>query len=495
MARTGLDPVGRSPARAADVPAAEALRSFAIAAGLTCAALFVLVGVCFGLQRYADGSIFSYAVAVRDVWAFHWHNISGRSSVYLLAMLPAEGYVRLTGDPDGGIVCYGLLFFSAQLAGLLVTWKADRSPDRLVFAYACFSTACICPLVFGFPTEMWLAHALFWPTLAAAHYARRDVLSFACLFPLMLAMMLSHEGALIYAVAILVTLGLRGFKDHAFLRGVLVFAAALAVWFWVKADIRPDSYIAPVLERAAFEVFSLDILTGSLMRLLSSTLALYAFAFWIAYLLNRTKAHVYAAALVAAALAAYWLFFDRGLHADQRYYLRTVVVVAAPVFAGFAAYYAILREDRLAFPVPFGKYLAAARTNETLFRFIAGAFFLVLLVHAVESVKFVSAWNDYTKAVRALAAGDASDPKLGDPRFVSTDRLPARLKPLAWFSTTPYLSALLAPGFNPRRLVVDPADNYFWLSCETATENAKSARAFPAGPRELIRVFSCLHRN
>ncbi len=42
------------------------------------------------LELYGDGAMFSYAVAVQDVWAFHWHNISGRSSVFLLSLLPAE---------------------------------------------------------------------------------------------------------------------------------------------------------------------------------------------------------------------------------------------------------------------------------------------------------------------------------------------------------------------------------------------------------------------
>src|SRR5262249_49554504 len=109
MSLTGLSPAQGTPALAAQ-SAAEGLKTFAITAGLISAAIFILVGLCYGLQMYADGSIFSYAVAVRDVWAFHWHNISGRASVYLIAMAPAEFYVRLTGDPRGGVFFYGLLF-------------------------------------------------------------------------------------------------------------------------------------------------------------------------------------------------------------------------------------------------------------------------------------------------------------------------------------------------------------------------------------------------
>jgi hypothetical protein len=67
------------------------------------------------------------------------------------------------------------------------------------------------------------------------------------------------------------------------------------------------------------------------------------------------------------------------------------------------------------------------------------------------------------------------------------------LKPLSWFSTTPYLS-VIAAQFRPNRLVIDPAGNYFWLSCATATANAEAARAVPAQSRDLVRIYSCLHR-
>jgi CheY-like chemotaxis protein len=116
----------------------------------------------YELQLYADGAMFSYAVAVQDVWAFHWHNISARLSVFILTLLPAELYVGLTGSPLNGIRVYGFLFYGAPLFSLIGTFIADRSIGRIIFTYACGSTALLCPLIFGFPTEMWLAHALFW---------------------------------------------------------------------------------------------------------------------------------------------------------------------------------------------------------------------------------------------------------------------------------------------------------------------------------------------
>ena len=174
-----------------DAPAAapsdiDILRKIVIVAGLGLAVAFPIIGLGARLQLYGDGAMFSYAVAVQDAWAFHWHNISGRLAVFLLTLWPAEVFVGLSGNPDGGIFVYGLLFYLAPLVGLGATFAADRSRGRVIFGYACFSTACLCPLVFGFPTEMWLAHALFWPALAVAHFARRGVGGAVLLFLLLL---------------------------------------------------------------------------------------------------------------------------------------------------------------------------------------------------------------------------------------------------------------------------------------------------------------------
>src|SRR5512144_1617086 len=127
---------------------ADILRGLVIGLALCWSVAFVVIALVYELELYADGAMFSYAVAVQDVWAFHWHNISGRMSVYFLSLLPGELYVGLSGNPRAGIVVYGLLFYVAPLAGLLGTFVADRSSGRVIFAYACCSTALLCPLIF-----------------------------------------------------------------------------------------------------------------------------------------------------------------------------------------------------------------------------------------------------------------------------------------------------------------------------------------------------------
>jgi len=485
-------------ARGTSWPAARSdidwLRSIVIAAGVGWAIAFVVVGLVFALQTYGDGAMFSYAVAVRDAWAFHWHNISGRLTVYLLSLAPAELYVWLTGDPAGGIVVYGILFFAAQLVGLAGTFAADRSQGRIVFVFACFSTACLCPLVFGFPTEMWMAHALFWPALAVAHDARRGLAGSVLVFALLLALMLTHEAALVLAAAIVASLALRGLRDRAFLRGLGAFLAALSVWAAVKLLLPPDDYFAAVLLRAGLDFFDPRIFTSGIVVLVAGVIAAYGLAVLVLAKLTPAKAHLYAAAIVAVALVVYWLWLDHALHADNRYYLRTLILLGTPMLGLLAALFALRADGRLKLRPIFLPHLMQALATRGMARALAGGFALVMLVHAVETAKFVSAWTQYKAAVLALATGSASDPALGDARFVSSARIGADLNRLAWYSTTPYLSAILA-GFAPRRLVMDPrANNYFWLSCATATANFKADRAVPAETRDLVRIFSCLHR-
>src|SRR3954468_12538907 len=100
------------------------LRMLLIGVGLCWSVAFIAIALGYQLQLYADGAMFSYAVAVQDVWAFHWHNISGRMSVFFLSLLPAEIYVRLSDNPSAGIIVYGVLFYAAPLAGLIGTFVA-----------------------------------------------------------------------------------------------------------------------------------------------------------------------------------------------------------------------------------------------------------------------------------------------------------------------------------------------------------------------------------
>lgn len=464
-------------------------------AGLGWALAFPLVGVRYGLQMYGDGALFSYAVAVEDAWAFHWHNISGRVFVYLATMLPAETYVGLTGDAAGGIALYGFLFFLAPLIGLAATFFADRSANRIFFHFACASTACLSPLVFGCPTEMWMAHAVFWPALAASHLERGGYSRWLLVFALMLALVLSHEGGVVLGAAIVASLAPRGARDPALRRALLAFGTAMLVWVAVKAVYRPDPYVADVLVSLAVRVFDVAVFTSDFVLLVAGALLFYGLSFHVLARIDRAKAPYLALLATVAVLAVYWLRFDHSLHTDNRYYLRTVLMVATPALGLLAAAFALRAAGRLSAMLPASGRLATLQAAIVPARAVSCVLAILTLIYAVETAKFVEAWTDYKAAVRGLAGAPQSDPKLGDARFVSAARLPAALEPLVWSSTTPYLSVLVTPDFAPARLVVDPDANFFWISCETATASLEAEGAIPARTRALVRTYSCLHRR
>jgi hypothetical protein len=467
-------------------------RLLIVGAGLCWSIAFPLIAIYCQLQLYGDGAMFSYAVAVRDVWAFHWHNISGRTSVFLLTLWPAETLVGMTGNPWDGIILYGLLFNVAPLVGLVVTYAADRSRGRLIFVYACGSTALLCPLIFGFPTEMWLAHAMFWPALALGHYAKPTTAGALLMFITWLLLAFTHEGALVLLLAIVATLALRGLRSAAFVRAAISLTIIILSAAAMKIIAPPDEYYADAFLRAARHFFDPGIFKVNVVLVLLVTVTAYGAILMLLSTWLPRWACICAMGLLSGMLAVYWLHFDLSVHASSRYYLRTALVIATPLLGALAALAAMTREGII--------LNQAARLRHALVSpparircALASFFLLVTMIHAVETAKFVASWSDYRSAIAALAMGDESDPALGDPRFVSAGRVSPALSPLSWFSTIPYLSIILS-NFSPNRLVIDPTGNYFWLSCETATKNRDAERAVPVQTRELVRIYSCLHR-
>ena len=474
--------------------AQRVLRTFVIAAGVAAALLFIVVGLAFELQTYGDGSIFSYAVATREVWAFHWHNIATRVATYALTLAPGEVAVALTGAPSVGVMVYGLCLFAAPAVSLAATFALDRSAGRMYFVFACASTALLCPLVFGFPTEMWIAHALFWPAFACAMTSPVTSLSSALLAALTIALVLAHEGGLVLAFGIVAANALRGLREARFGRALACFALALVMWLAINRLMQPDAYFGEVRVRAASEFFDSKIFVAPLLVLLLAVLTGYALSCLALSRIAERRAPLIASFCVAGALCQWWALFDTTLHADNRYYLRTMLLIATCAFAAIVGLMQLAREDTFVARIAPLQRMLAAIAADSFARATIGAAALVLLVHVVEATKFVRGFSAYRAAVRALALGEAADAQLGASFFVSSQRIGADLSRLAWFSTSPYLSAVVA-DFRPRRLVVDPAGNYFWLSCATATAAAEAQRAVPRETREMIRVYSCLHRN
>lgn len=464
------------------------LRKLAVAAGFVCAFLFVAVGLAYRFQLFGDASIFSYAVAVQDSWAFHWHNISNRSTVYLYAHVPAEAYAHVTGDAWGAIRIYALLFYGAQLLGLALTYALDRTEERIVLAFASVSTAIVCPLIFGSPTEMWIAHACFWPALAAAHCTSQRwnwLAAFATFLPLAF----THEGALIFIGVILATILLRKGEWPRFWSCVAAAGAVVCVWILVRISLPPDIYTGKVLSAAASNVFNPEILLDRLLILLAATIAGFLLLLLILRRLKFPHSLQLSYAFTLAALVAYWVLGSHELHADDRYYLRTIVIVATPALAvlaiGSAFAGRLVPVFERVYRLPRAIFLACGANA------LAASLLLMLVVHGAETARFAAAWRDHLALFTKLVTESSR------AKFVEVDPERPEYDELPWFSTLPYLSVLVAPDFKPARLAIDPRSDYFWISCATATASVRKAkgRGIPVQSREMIRDYTCRNRR
>jgi hypothetical protein len=471
---------------------ARSARFLIVGSGLCWSMAFPVIALFHQLELYGDGAMFSYAVAVQDVWAFHWHNISGRTSVFLLTLLPAEAVVASTGNPWAGIVAYGLLFYISPLVGLAVTYATDRSPGRIIFVYGCASTALLCPLIFGFPTEMWLAHAIFWPALALSHYAKPTSLGALRVFAAWLLLAFTHEAALVLLLAMTATLTPRGLWSAPFVRAAISLTIILILAAAAKLAHPPDDYYREAFLRAARHFFDLEIFKVAVVLLLLAAVLTYGAILAPLSIWFSRGACICALGLLLGMLSIYWFHFDHSVHASSRYYLRTALVIATPVLGTLAAITAMTREG-IVLNRPAGLRRRMISPSDEILCALAAIFLAVSLIHAIETAKFVTSWIGYRNAIAALAMSSESDPALGDPRFVSAERISPALAPLSWFSTIPYLSIILS-DFSPKRLVIDPAGNYFWLACATATRNKEAELTVPVQTRELVRLYSCLHR-
>ncbi|MEO8317051.1 MAG: hypothetical protein ABJA75_04780 [Bradyrhizobium sp.] len=470
----------------------RSFRLLIVGTGLCWSVAFVVIALFYQLELYGDGAMFSYAVAVRDVWAFHWHNISGRTSVFLLTLLPAETLVQITGNPWAGIFAYGFLFYVSPLVGLALTYAADHSRDHVVFTYACGSTALLCPLIFGFPTEMWLAHAIFWPTLALSHYAKPTAAGAMLVFAAWLLLAFTHEGALVLLLTVQATLAPRGLRNTAFLRAMINLIIVFVLATVSKIIIPADAYYADAFLRAALHFFDVGIFEVEVVLLLLAAVIAYAAILMLFSVWLPKRACMCALGFLLGLLFIYWLRFDHSVHASSRYYLRTAMVIVTPLFGLMAAYAAMTKEGIALDRFVSLQHALISPSSRTLCA-VASLFVVVTSIHAVETRKFVTAWTNYRSAIVALSTGSEADPALGNPKFVSSQRIPPALAPLSWFSTIPYLSIILS-NFSPSRLVIDPDGNYFWLSCSTATKSRDAELVVPVQTRELVRIYSCLHR-
>ena len=190
------------------------------------------------------------------------------------------------------------------------------------------------------------------------------------------------------------------------LKCIGALSIVMPIWLFMKLTFPPDGYYAPVFVRSALHFFDATIFETDLSLLVFGALTTYLLAFILLWRRTQSKAWLYASLIVTIELAVYWVWFDQGLHATNRYYMRTALVIVAPVLGVLAV---AKRSDaerwRLPFEVPRLMGFINADKGRGAIRTVFGMFCVITLVYAVETIKFVVAWSDYKTAVRALAMG------------------------------------------------------------------------------------------
>ena len=291
-------------------------------AALVVGLLFPVLGLGFRLNLFADGSLFSYGVAACDAWDFHFRQIPTRVSAFLLTALPGQALGCLAGSPGLGVAAYALLFFAAPLLGLLATRAADR--DGRLLPWAALALLLFAPLGFGFASELWVALAAAWPALAlcraAGGWGRRAAAIFA-----FAVLACGHEAGLLTALLIPFVLALGPERRRRLGFAATALLPALILWIGLKATIRPDAYLAPVMARVTWTFFepALVLSPSILFPLVVPAVLAAGFLAWRRWLP--------ALLLALLAAAAFWWVAGIPVHGSARYYARTML------FAGNAA--------------------------------------------------------------------------------------------------------------------------------------------------------------
>jgi len=116
---------------------------------------------------WGDGSLFAYVAGLDDPWSLFWRDFPARLGGGLISTLPAWVAGRLGVEAEGISFIYQATWLALPLAGLGWAWRLLPADDKDWIAPAVLFWAAVVMTSFTFPTELWVAAALFWPVLFA----------------------------------------------------------------------------------------------------------------------------------------------------------------------------------------------------------------------------------------------------------------------------------------------------------------------------------------
>lgn len=442
--------------------ARQATLLYVLSAGLL--AIGAVAGAVCGVMAFADGGYFVFGMATGDPWHLFWNNVPQRAAAYVITIAPLEWAL------DRGLLSVASLLpiYSAVFLGFPVACMAlaplslGREQRRLLI-YPALALAGIAPLLYGFPTEVWLMLGAFWVvlfTVIGRARARARLAVFALSLPVLLFL---HDLGILLSLVILGFVALRALLDREkrVTAGVMLGVAlpVLACWLWVKLYVPiPDPVFARQIAGNGAQMLDprLMLKSGPLVAIALATLLVLGLA-WRR--VDRGRAAIAAVLLFAVMVAAGGYMLKPFI--PGHYTLRILVTGINLGLAGLA-----FMSDVSGTPRPRPAY--AGMSGWTVLLATA-----VIAQQAVMTGFFLRDWSTYRSTLGGLASAPARTPDLDladlGPALAGADARTRRivLTQMNWGWPTLYQNYVLS-NFRPHRLFVHMRHANV-LSCATVS--------------------------
>jgi hypothetical protein len=472
---------------------------------LVLAAIFVLY-VALDLSLYADGSLFAFALATGEPWSTFWANLPTRVTSFLvtggLPYLVAEA----TGSFRWTLWTYSAAVAAVPVMGLLATRALDPWRGLLTSCCACSTVAVVLFVVF-FPTEIWVTHAMFWPTLGYAISGRGR--SYPFILPVLLAAFaLTHEAALILLPMLMFIAAAHrsGGKQIAVM--IMAFVVALAAWASVKTLLPiPHEATRLAVENNGLRLFN----PGYLFNNLSLSIAISLLCFSLIERAIKVKSRLTDALALLSALAlviACLLVLPDAVHRDEtRYSSRLIVFLFLVSFSLILSFLSLRRFEGLCAVLKLGWL---ARSSAWLFAWLQGRepalwrsiLALALIAgtaHLFEAAMFAQRWSLLQNGIEMAGKegpGPGGDQYGLPPGAVRLRPAQAQAGPqwrLAWDWALPFHALAVSELRGGRYLIYSDTQHaqYLPLQCRQMADLEGRPAAISAHRLSLLRRYIC----
>lgn len=457
--------------------------------------LYAAVFVATDLNLFYDGGLFSAVVAVGRPWEIYFCNFPARLGAYSLGVIPAAQFGRLTGSGAGAVHLYAILYICWPTLGVVATRLLDNTTDKHVSAFCNVATLTTPYYAYGFPTEVWISFALFWPTLCCCICAQSSIVRLAALFVLLPLLLFTHEAAILF-FPILAGVAICFCRGRQRLLILATIVAVLALWAAVRGLVPACS---------PRQLSPLQMLAGRPFVNLVSVGIAVAMAAWLVALvvaetakLGRERANDLPLMAGAIVLALYVYLTADSIYGLERYPARTLVL--AQTFAlGCICVGQLLIERHspgTSWAMEFATKLLE-RYSMNIKRAVVAFLGFSIVAHGYATATFVAAWMDFNKEIARIAFDGAPAPKGFATLSLEHGKVAGtQAQPRSWrlaTASTPVHVIMRAPGFETKRLVIidASAEGPTWFNCEHGKALERAPGAIGPTSAALIRQLLC----